>query len=154
MTKEKAQLSLRFYGVRKLGPVHWLREADLNHRPSGYEPDELPDCSIPRYLCPPLGCFTNIAQGGGVVKSFLYDRSRPSPRRCRDAGPVVRRACLVCALCLLSPGTFSGIPPRRRRRSRPGASRPGRRRPAGAPPPGSCPGSPTRTGPAGRPAPP
>jgi hypothetical protein len=27
--------------------VKW-READLNHRPSGYEPDELPDCSIPR----------------------------------------------------------------------------------------------------------
>jgi hypothetical protein len=26
----------------------WLREADLNHRPSGYEPDELPSCSIPR----------------------------------------------------------------------------------------------------------
>ena len=25
-----------------------LREADLNHRPSGYEPDELPNCSIPR----------------------------------------------------------------------------------------------------------
>ena len=28
----------------------WLREPDLNQRPSGYEPDELPDCSIPRYL--------------------------------------------------------------------------------------------------------
>ena len=27
----------------------WLREMDLNHRPSDYEPDELPSCSIPRY---------------------------------------------------------------------------------------------------------
>ena len=26
----------------------WLRGGDLNPRPSGYEPDELPDCSTPR----------------------------------------------------------------------------------------------------------
>src|SRR5699024_1019517 len=26
----------------------WLRGPDLNQRPSGYEPDELPDCSTPR----------------------------------------------------------------------------------------------------------
>ena len=29
----------------------WLREPDLNRRPSGYEPDELPGCSIPRQGC-------------------------------------------------------------------------------------------------------
>ena len=28
----------------------WLRGLDLNQRPSGYEPDELPGCSTPRHL--------------------------------------------------------------------------------------------------------
>ena len=29
-------------------PIDWLRGLDLNKRPSGYEPDELPGCSTPR----------------------------------------------------------------------------------------------------------
>src|ERR1700754_387764 len=28
----------------------WLRGLDLNQRPSGYEPDELPGCSTPRQV--------------------------------------------------------------------------------------------------------
>ena len=30
----------------------WLRGLDLNQRPSGYEPDELPGCSTPRQVAP------------------------------------------------------------------------------------------------------
>src|SRR5690349_22757476 len=31
-----------------LGEKDWLRGVDLNHRPLGYEPNELPGCSTPR----------------------------------------------------------------------------------------------------------
>src|SRR5215468_4639820 len=37
--------------VTRTGPdlrFRWWRGRDLNPRPSGYEPDELPDCSTPR----------------------------------------------------------------------------------------------------------
>ena len=39
-------------GRRDKPLLQWtkLRELDLNQRPSGYEPDELPDCSIPRCI--------------------------------------------------------------------------------------------------------
>ena len=41
---------------------YWWRGGDLNFRPSGYEPDELPDCSTPRYInsIHPYWKFTHI----------------------------------------------------------------------------------------------
>ena len=39
---------------RRLEPLDvqellWLRGVDLSHRPLGYEPNELPDCSTPQF---------------------------------------------------------------------------------------------------------
>ena len=55
------------------GPQKWLRGRDLNPRPLGYEPNELPDCSTPRQWCRtrrrrPLR-LSNLPRAGGRVKS-------------------------------------------------------------------------------------
>ena len=51
----KAGIEPATRGFSVLCSTNWaiwakLRGQDLNLRPSGYEPDELPDCSTPRYL--------------------------------------------------------------------------------------------------------
>ncbi len=42
-------LACCYFGFSWVGETcKWLRGVDLNHRPLGYEPNELPDCSTPR----------------------------------------------------------------------------------------------------------
>ena len=58
----------------------------MNQRPSGYEPDELPDCSTPRYMktaFPPVSripyqeCLIILAHMRGGVKPFFQKVLHP-----------------------------------------------------------------------------
>ena len=46
---------------------NWLRSVDLNHRPSGYEPDELPGCSTPRQTGWIIPVFANLSNKNAFV---------------------------------------------------------------------------------------
>ena len=67
---------------RQIRQLIWLRRRDLNPRPSGYEPDELPDCSTPRYPCS-LKLIYNTTR----CRASQYPRRRFCPTKTAGALP-------------------------------------------------------------------
>ena len=67
--------------ARALLLLFWLRGQDLNLRPSGYEPDELPGCSTPRQFCPDRVLdivsegYASLSRSGGDLLSHVLRRS-------------------------------------------------------------------------------
>ena len=60
--------------------MDWLRGMDLNHRPLGYEPNELPDCSTPQ-LDSNAGCPIGQTQPIQPLRApTIYWISQPCPR--------------------------------------------------------------------------
>ena len=68
----------------------WLREPDLNRRPSGYEPDELPDCSIPRLCVGILQRIAVLSIANLGKRLFLQVLSSPKTGLHNRPGPVGR----------------------------------------------------------------
>ena len=50
LVKANLDFSIKKPALKKAGFLIWLRGLDLNQRPLGYEPNELPNCSTPRRI--------------------------------------------------------------------------------------------------------
>ena len=104
--------------LQEVGPdllVRWWRGQDLNLRPLGYEPNELPDCSTPRRLGVDVGLYRSPADGGnlwstrtagpdGTVGSMRLPFRRRSPAPAPEpAGlPALRAERVLVALAVHS----------------------------------------------------
>ena len=77
----------------KTGVQLWLRRRDLNPRPSGYEPDELPDCSTPRYPSSLKLIYNTTVRRASQYPSRIFCSTK-------NAGALPPRfSCFTCFTC-------------------------------------------------------
>ena len=69
---------------------------DLNHGPSGYEPDELPDCSTPRRLPNEYSALQLKLGDFSKILSRLFSQ-RACPFKSTAARPLRRAGCTCLA---------------------------------------------------------
>ena len=95
------------------GDCFWSRGLDSNQRPSGYEPDELPDCSTPQCRCLPIAYKQNRQER---ILHCADDTSKPNHGNSRNIHKQLsKRPCLPspanggCNFCALLPKYASKI---------------------------------------------
>ncbi len=88
------------FGLTKQLSIKWLRGPDLNRRPSGYEPDELPNCSTPR----PIGDYYIVASHSFSSTATLLSKDfKMVPRAGLEPACLYRHYPLKIACLPISP---------------------------------------------------